>query len=56
MRIITQNIQPPIFEDQFDWCAYYENDQETGPYGYGTTEQEAIDDLVMNYESEYEDE
>lgn len=32
-----------------DWLAYYDGQEETGRYGYGSTEGEAIDDLVNNW-------
>lgn len=47
MTIVTQCICPPIPIRQFDWCAYHEGEEESGHYGYGRTEQEAIDDLMM---------
>lgn len=46
MKIITRNIYPPIPTRQCDWCAFYEGEEELGHYGYGATEQEAIDDLI----------
>jgi hypothetical protein len=30
--------------------AHYDGDDETGPYGYGPTEAEAIKDLQDNYD------
>lgn len=50
MKIITTNIFPPIPVRSFDFCAYYEGQEETGHYGYGASEAEAIIDLTMNYE------
>jgi len=29
-----------------DWCAWIDGDEETGPWGYGSIEQAAIDDLL----------
>jgi hypothetical protein len=49
-KIITTNIFPPIPVRTFDWCAYFDGQEEAGHYGYGATEQEAIVDLTMNYE------
>lgn len=34
---------PPIPVRSFDYCAYY--DAESGPYGYGATEADALADL-----------
>jgi hypothetical protein len=49
-KIITSHIYPPIPVRDHDWCAYYDGEVESGHYGYGPTEQEAIQDLVANYE------
>jgi hypothetical protein len=43
--IITRHIYPPIPLRQFDWCAYHDGEEETGHYGYGATEAEALEDL-----------
>lgn len=45
-KIITSHTCPPIPLSCFDWCAHYEGDEELGGYGWGATEQEAIDDLL----------
>jgi hypothetical protein len=47
--IRTKNVYPPIPSRQFDWCAIYEGYEPGDPIGWGLTEQEAIDDLVLNY-------
>lgn len=47
-KIVTRNIFPPIPDRRFDWCAYYDGDEERGSYGYGRTEQEAIADFQTN--------
>jgi hypothetical protein len=52
LRIVTSYVFPPIPDRRFDWCAYREGREEAGGYGYGRTEQEAIDDLLMNEENE----
>ena len=49
MKIMTNNVYPPIPDRRFDWRAYYEGQEERRQYGYGQTEQEAISDLVSNY-------
>jgi hypothetical protein len=46
-RIVTHHIYPPIPIRTRDWCAYRDGEEERGQYGYGRTEQEAIDDLLM---------
>jgi hypothetical protein len=48
-KIVTINCYPPIPCRQFDWCAYVDGDEESGQYGYGRSESEAIADLVNNY-------
>lgn len=45
MKIKTVCICPPIPNRSFDWVAYDDDGDESGPYGWGATEQEAIDDL-----------
>lgn len=48
MKIVTQFIYPPIPVRKFDWSAVddetYDYDK---PIGFGATEQEAIDDLLV---------
>ncbi len=46
MKIITDLVYPPIPIRNHDWQACIEGKEEDGPYGYGTTEQEAIEDLT----------
>lgn len=48
-KIITSYVHPPIPSRNFDWCAYYDG-MEEGACGYGKTEDEAVADLVNNYE------
>ena len=45
-RILTRFIYPPIPTRSNDWVAYYDGDEKSGKYGYGATEQDAIDDLM----------
>jgi hypothetical protein len=47
LKIVTENIFPPIPSRAFDWCAYYDGIEDAA--GYGPTEQAAIDDLVLNH-------
>jgi len=44
MKIITQNIFPPIPVRCYDWLAYIDGDEE-GLKGFGATEAEAVADL-----------
>ena len=48
-RIVTSHIYPPIPTREFDWCAYYDSEEEKREYGYAPTEQGAIDDLKRLY-------
>lgn len=46
-KIITSFVYPPIPIRQFDWCAF--TDEESGRYGWGKTEAEAIEDFKTTY-------
>jgi len=43
--MITVYAPPPIPVRNFDWCAWLDCYGEKGPFGYGTTEVEAILEL-----------
>lgn len=49
-KIVTTFIYPPIPIRTHDWCAYFDGEEENGNYGYGQTEQTAINDLLNNYD------
>ena len=52
MKIVTHYDPKPIPDRRFDWTAY-DGDTYDGPgrpVGYGTTERDAIDDLVAQIE------
>lgn len=51
-KIITENVFPPIPTREFDWCAYFDGEEERGHYGYGDTKQAAINDLLNLTEDE----
>ena len=54
MKIVTVNVFPPIPIRTCDWCAY-DDDTYDGPgsrVGWGETEQEAIDNLLEQYEED----
>jgi hypothetical protein len=38
-------VYPPIPVRSFDWCAYFDGEEEEGPRGWGATRDEAIKDL-----------
>jgi hypothetical protein len=45
-NLITTNHCPPIPDRRFDWSAHWDGEEEhSGWVGWGSTEQEAIDDL-----------
>lgn len=44
-KIVTRNVCPPIPARNWDWCAFYEGEEEAGDYGWGRTEAEAIQDF-----------
>ncbi len=45
-KIVTSVSCPPIPTNKFDWCAYLDGTEETGRYGWGATEIEAIQALL----------
>lgn len=51
-KIVTTCIFPPIPDRRNDWCAHYDGDEESGQYGYGATEAEAVADFRDNYQDE----
>ena len=46
MKIITQQINPPIPLTNWDWCAVFDNYDEGDLQGFGETEDKAIVDLM----------
>lgn len=46
-KIVTKNIWPPIPDRRFDWVAYFEGDEESGPRGWGSTKDQAIAELMI---------
>jgi hypothetical protein len=53
-KIVTSYVCPPIPDRNFDWCAYFDGEEEAGGYGYGATEAEAIQDFIDNLDDEPE--
>lgn len=45
-KIVTVLVFPPIPVRKFDWCSYYDGEEEDGNYGWGPTRQEAIRELL----------
>lgn len=54
-KIVTSCQFPPIPIRDFDWCAFYEGEEEAGGYGYGRTEAEAIADFRENYQADHDE-
>jgi hypothetical protein len=48
--IVTSYVNPPIPYRANDWAAFFDGQEETGQCGYGETEEQAILDLIQNYE------
>lgn len=55
-KMVTHHIFPPIPVRAFDWCAYWDGEEETCHYGYGVTEAEAIADLQRLDQERWESE
>jgi hypothetical protein len=46
-KIETSYQHPPVSWRNFDWAAWWDDlGADDSPYGYGATEQDAIDDLL----------
>lgn len=50
--IVTKPVYPPIPTDSCDWVAYYDGNCDAQNYGWGPTEEAAIEDLKASYEQE----
>lgn len=48
MKILTNFVHPPIPLRNRDWRAVRYGFEEEGPYGWGVTESDAIEDLLMS--------
>lgn len=46
-NIKTEFVYPPIPIRSFDWVAYLEGTEESQEYGYGSTEKEAVGNLLI---------
>ena len=54
-KIVTKHVFPPIPIRSFDWCAYYEGEEESGDYGWGATEAAAIADFEVWFQEEHDE-
>ena len=50
-KIVTRHIFPPIPDRSHDWHAYLDGHEESGPQGFGHTEEGAIADLKEQMEA-----
>lgn len=48
-KIVTHHSRPPIPTMKYDWCAFYDGEEEAGCYGYGGTEEDAVADFIENW-------
>jgi hypothetical protein len=48
--IKTEFVNPPVSLRDYDWRAWFEGEEQRGQYGYGATEQEAIANLLEQYD------
>lgn len=51
-KIITSNVYPPIPNRQFDWSAVRDGYEPGALIGWGTTEAQAIEDLLAAEDDE----
>jgi hypothetical protein len=56
LTIRTVYDPPPVPFRDHDWCAFREGREEYGPFGWGTTEEEALRDLSEAYDEIREEE
>ena len=54
-KIRTSFVHPPIPVRHFDWVAWIDGDEETGFYGHGRNESEAISELI-NLQAQFDEE
>jgi hypothetical protein len=45
-EIRITHVKPPIPRRDWDWCAFFDGEEEAGPYGWGATQFEAVLDLL----------
>lgn len=53
--IVASFFCPPAPTRNHDWCAYRESKVESGQYGWGATEEDAVEDLLRSEREEYSD-
>jgi hypothetical protein len=46
-RVRLVPVYPPIPTRAYDWCALVDGEEENRQYGYGSTKQEAIEELFQ---------
>lgn len=50
-HLVTSCQYPPIPDRRFDWCAYFDGEEENGNYGWGSTEADAVADFLESREA-----
>lgn len=54
-KIKTVHAPPPIPIRDYDWCAYYDGEEEAGNYGWGKTEMAALMDFKENCQADHDE-
>lgn len=52
IKIIVEHVLPPIPIRAFDWRAYRDGTEESGPFVWGSTRETAIEDLRFQLEED----
>lgn len=52
LNIRTEYWRKPIPTNKYDWEAWEDGTEETGPVGYGRTEDAAVEDLLEQIDEE----
>ena len=50
-RVVIEHVNPPIPLREWDFCAHFDGEEESGMRGQGATAQAAIDDLKDNLDA-----
>lgn len=54
-KIVTWHACPPIPDRGCDWAAYYEGEEEAGNYGWGPTEEAAIQNFKDDCQEDHDE-
>lgn len=50
--VVVEFVYPPVPVRSWDWMAYVDGREESGPYGHGATRDEAVEALFEEIEEE----